>query len=61
MQIIWQALVDILSISWWHEGGYHKVDVGEHEEDGDWERGAEWWSPVLGITEDGERTEVEVD
>jgi len=54
-------LVNILSSRRRDEGGDHEVNVGEEKEDCDWERGANWWLPVLRVAVHRERVQVEVD
>lgn len=49
MKVIWDTLVDRLSLIRRHEWCNNEVDVAEQEEDDDWERGAEWWCPAWAV------------
>lgn len=49
VKVVWDTLVDRLSLIRWHEWCNDEVDVAEQEKDDDWERGAEWWCPAWAV------------
>jgi len=56
VKVVREALVHILAVAWWDEGGDDEIYVADEEENGDWQSGASRRVPVVLLS-----VEVEID